>query len=455
MTQLYDQEAEQVLLGSLVHSAELFHEISEFVKPKDFFFEPHQIIFAAISEEIDRQSQIDLLLIISKLKESNQLEKVGNRSFLVKLAELNSPISAVKYAQKIKDYSLRRRFATSLKEIEKTIGDTQIEINQVLFETEKAVSQVADGTSGDTVIHLRDIKAEFAEYIKELQTSEDGVTGLKTHFEKFDEITSGLKPGQLLVLAARPGVGKTTFALNLAQNVALKSKKPLVFFSLEMSRIELLERMICAEAFIDTHEFKKGRFTERQGQKISRALNRIMSSDFYLDDSPSLSTHDMKFRIRQLGNKLKRENKQLGMVFIDYLQLMTDPLGQKQGRQQEVSNISREMKLIAKEMGVPVMALSQMNRSIEQRGKDPRPQLSDLRESGAIEQDADMVLFIHREDVLSQDVEESRKNIAEIILAKHRAGPTGSFELFFKKENNLFIDRTFQDSEQPGPSAMG
>lgn len=446
---LFDSESEQIVIGSILQSPDLFFDISQSLSPNDFYFESHRIIYETIAEEFDKNNTPDVLLIISSLKNKGLLESVGNRAALMAVASLGSPLGANTYAKGVKELSLRRQLLQGVKEVEKNVQDLQAPMESVFSQTEKMISQIADKQTSYNVIHVRELKTEFLAFLQKLKESQGGITGLPTSFKALDQITTGLKGGQLIILAARPGAGKTTLALNIASRVALKSKKTVLIFSLEMTRLELLLRMICAEGYLDSQKIQKGFMGEKEMQKLVSTMQELNQADLYIDDSSDMSSWDFRQRSRRLANQLRAQNKKIDLIVVDYLQLMSERGRGSESRQLEVANISRSLKIIAKELDVPVMALSQMNRSIEQRGKDPRPQLSDLRESGAIEQDADIVMFIHREDMFVRDLPEELKGQAEIIIAKHRAGPTGSVNLMFIKEKNLFMDLELHEDE-PG-----
>jgi len=452
---LYDKEAEQTVLGSILQSPDIFTEASQLLRGDDFYFEPNRIIYQTISDLYDKQNSVDIMLLISTLKDKDLLDKTGNRSAIMEMASLGSPIAALSFANKVKELALRRQLLTQIKEIEQAIQDRQHELNEILSKTEKSISAIADRQTGYNVQHVQEIKNEFLEFIENLEKSKNGITGVSTGFDKLDQLTSGLKGGQLIVLAARPGAGKTTLGLNIAQNIAVKSQKPVLIFSLEMTRLELLLRMVCADAYLDSSKIQKGFISNVEVKKITQSVLRLNESDLYLDDSPDLSAWEFRQRCRRLAGILRSQKKEIGLVVVDYLQLMSDKGRGNESRQLEVANISRSLKIIAKELNTPVIAISQMNRSIEQRGKDPRPQLSDLRESGAIEQDADIVMFIHREDMFNYDLPPELAGQADIIIAKHRAGPTGTVKLAFIKEKNLFMDlevRDDSDSMEPQPN---
>ncbi|MCS6971512.1 MAG: replicative DNA helicase [Leptospiraceae bacterium] len=442
--QLFDEEAEQVVLGSLMQSPALFNDVAQLLRPEDFYYESHRLIYQTIAAEIDRGQEPNPMLIINALKSQNLLERVGNRSAILHMASQGVLVGVPSLAQKIRELSLRRNLLSSFRELEKKTCDTAYSLESVLNDTEAALTHLADRYSNYNVVHIRDVNEDFMKFIQHVRQSHDGITGTASGFRRLDDLTGGFKPGQMIVIAARPGVGKTTLALNIALNVCMNKHKPMavVYFSLEMTRLELLLRLVSARAFLDSQKVQKGRISEKEMGRLVAAAKELYDSEFYIDDSAELTSWEFKQRARRLWRTLQQQGKELGLIVVDYLQLMTDRERAQEGRQNEVAAISRAIKLIAKDLRVPILALSQMNRAIEQRGRDPRPQLSDLRESGAIEQDADMVIFIHREYVVGKDSpeNESKKNVAEIIIGKNRSGPRDSFELAFLSEKSLFTD---------------
>ncbi|MBS0619600.1 MAG: replicative DNA helicase [Spirochaetes bacterium] len=447
--QLFDEEAEQVVLGSILQTPSLFEEVAQVVRPEDFYYEGHRLIYEAIASENDRGESPNAILIINTLKTANQLERAGNRAAIMNIASLGVLVGVHTFAEKIREFALRRRLIMNFREIEKKAGDTSIKLDSVLSDTEGALTHLGDRYSKYNLAHIKETNREFLDFLKHVRESHDGITGTASGFKKLDDLTGGFKPGQMIVIAARPGMGKTTFALNIALNVAMNKTKPqaVAFFSLEMTRLELLLRLLSSRAFLDSQKVQKGRMNDKEMARLGLHAKEIYESEFYIDDSADLTTWEFKQRARRLGRTLKQQNKQLGLIVVDYLQLMTDRDRASDGRQNEVAAISRAIKLIAKDLSVPILALSQMNRSIEQRGKDPRPQLSDLRESGAIEQDADMVLFIHREHQ-GADAPEDKKNIAEIIVGKNRGGPRDNVQLAFLSDKSLFTD--YEAAAPPG-----
>ncbi len=437
--ELFDEEAEQIVIGSLLSSPHLFSEITEVVRPEDFFSEGNRIIFETLSELVDENQVPDTLLLLDALKAKNSLEKAGNYAKITSIASMGSAVSAPIYATRVRDFALRRALIENMREIQRGTIDIAQPLEEILSETEKKIYSITNRYSQTNVQHIRETKAEFAEFLKKVVENRGSIPGTATGFQRFDSVTGGLKGGQMIVLAARPAAGKTTLAMNIAQNIALKLKKPVLIYSLEMSRLELFLRFVASWGYYDSRKLSRGDIGAADIERLKRTATEIISSDIYIDDSADLNTWQFKQRSRRLNNQLRTEGKELGLIVVDYLQLMTDSQRRDQ-RHLEVASVSRALKLIAKDLNVPVIAVSQMNRSIEQRGKDPKPQLSDLRESGAIEQDADMVVFIHREELFNKDLPDTEKNKAEIIIAKHRAGPTDAFKVNFLKDKNLFRD---------------
>jgi replicative DNA helicase len=440
LVQLFDEEAEQVVLGSIMQTPSLFEEVAQILKPEDFYYEGHRIIYETIAAEMDRGEQPNAILIINALKSKNMLERAGNRAGIMKIASLGVLVGVNTFAEKVRELSLRRRLIMSFRELEKKAADAGCKLDTVLSDTEAALTHLAEGYSRYNVRHIRETNKEFLEFLRHVKESRDGITGTPSGFKKLDELTGGFKPGQMIVIAARPGMGKTMFALNIALNVCMNKHHPraVAFFSLEMTRLELLLRLLSARAFLDSQKVQKGRISDKEMARLAHAAKEIYESEFYIDDSADLTTWEFKQRARRLGRTLKQQGKELGLIVVDYLQLMTDRDRAQDGRQNEVAAISRAIKLIAKDLGVPILALSQMNRSIEQRGGNPRPQLSDLRESGAIEQDADLVIFIHRDH--GKDVPEDKKTVTEIIVGKNRGGPRDDVKLSFLSDKSLVTD---------------
>ncbi|PJZ70229.1 replicative DNA helicase [Leptospira perolatii] len=432
---LFELESEKSFLGFLLlKGADNLIDIP--LEAEDFYHDTNRRIYKAIADLVDKRVAVDPVSVLNYLKE-NSLLKDPEKEYeyiysLYRDTVVSHPLHY--YSERIRRLSERRKYSKLLLQaldlIQKEPGENESVFNQI----ERSLTEVSRAVDVKGLLPVAHDKAALSEYIKDIMQSRGQIKGLRTNFTQFDEMTSGLKEYELMVLAARPGNGKTTLAMNIASNVALIHNKPVVIFSLEMSRMELLLKLVCSTAQVESSKLKRSEVTKSDAPKLLDAIVKVTSAPIYIDDSGALTVDDFKGRIRKL---LTTES--LGLIIVDYLQLMSDPKSRDQGRQNEVASISRTLKQIAKEAKCPVIALSQMNRSIEQRSRDQRPQLADLRESGAIEQDADIVTFIYRGERGKDDEEDPRmKGMAEIIVAKNRSGPTGSFSLAFRPELSRF-----------------
>ncbi|MFN3603377.1 MAG: replicative DNA helicase [Leptonema sp. (in: bacteria)] len=449
----YDIEAEIQVLGSIMLRPDLIFQISNILKKNDFFYLPHQIIFESLEfliKESDSVFEIEPIRLIQFLEDHRTLEKVGGAEYIFKISEkVISPTNALHHSVRIHNLATRRKLILKLKELEEKAKEPQKSEGSFLKYVEEELLKITGETITTGILPIEDAKQEFIEYISKLLEAQGGLTGQPTRFFELDKITSGIRGGELILLAARPGMGKSTLALNIAMNIAMYYQKPVIIYSLEMSRMELLIRMLSSDAQINLSDLKKGHIPPNKQETIKDSIARIFSSPIYIDDSGNLDIWDCIARTRKLEIELRRQGKEPALVVIDYLQLISDPESRKFGRQVEVANISRNLKLLAKKSNLPILALSQMNRSVEQR-RDAKPQLSDLRESGALEQDADIVMFIHREMFADPDSPEAIENRgrAEIIIAKHRNGPLGSFKLAYRPEMFRFDNlEYFEPSE--------
>lgn len=435
-----DPEAERQVLGSFILSPDLIYQISTDLHREDFFLESNRIIYDALLTISHEAQPIDALQVINYLKDRRLLDQAGGGKYILQLVEeVMAPGNSPMHAKRIRSMAVRRRLMQSMESLIEEASSPQEDEGSFLRMVEDKILAVTSETGGTGINSVENIKQDFTTYIEKLIEAKGGLTGQPTRFTEFDQLTSGLRGGELIVLAARPGMGKTTFAMNIAANIAIHYKKPILVYSLEMGRHELLLRMVCSEAMINHSDIKRGNIVREKVQPVLYSIDQIFSSPMYIDDTGDLTIWDCITRTRKLSLDLKRKGESLGLVIVDYLQLMNDPQARKMGRQQEVAQISRSLKQLAKTVDAPVLALSQMNRSVEQRkGESARPQLSDLRESGAIEQDADIVMFIHRDFSREEEEGASNRGIAEIIIAKHRNGPQGSFQVAFRPEINRF-----------------
>ena len=429
-------EAEQSLLGSLLIDKDAIIRVADIVTANDFYNGAHQAIFEAMKELYEKREPIDLLSLSNLLKEQGKLTEVGGRSYLTSLANI-VPTSShiVFYAQIVQKKATLRRLISAASQIAELGYKETEEIDQLLDQAEQNLFSVSQKYLKRTFIPITDVLTETFDRIDELHKESGKLRGIPTHFTDLDNILAGLQKSDLIILAARPSVGKTTLALDIARNVATKSKEAVGIFSLEMSKELLVERLLCAEAGVDLWKMRTGRLTD-QGEnddfsKINHAMGVLAEAKIFIDDSANSNVMEIRTKARRLQSE-----HGLGLIVLDYLQLMEGPSG-KENRVQEVSEISRNLKAIARELNVPVLALSQLSRSVESR-ETHIPRLADLRESGSIEQDADVVLFIYREVMYQQDLPPDKAHLSDIIIGKHRNGPTGRIKLFFDEHTVTF-----------------
>jgi replicative DNA helicase len=439
-------EAERSVLGAILLKSEAIFQVIEVgLEARDFYHSAHQKIFEVLQALSQRGEPVDTLTVTNALKDRQWFEVVGGSGALFALVEETFAVSNVAhYAQIIRSKAqLRRMIETCSDIVEESFGPVE-DMEAFMDDAEKRVFSVSDTRSNKTFSSMTELLVGAMTRIEELAQQKLDVTGVSTGFTDFDKLTTGLQPGQIMVLAARPGMGKTSWFLSALQHAAVRDKKVVALFSLEMSKEELCFKMISGLARINARNLKQGRLLDRDWQRLAQAADDLSKSRVSIDDSGSLTVMDVRARCRRL---LAMEKK-LDLVVIDYLQLMRGSKSSKSemNREQEISGISRGLKELSKELGVPIIVLSQLNRSVENR-QDKRPLLSDLRESGAIEQDADMVVFIHREDYYNKETEQ--KGIAEIIIAKNRAGETDTVRLGWIGEFTLFVNLAEESSGMP------
>lgn len=440
-----DLQAEQAVLGSVLIEPDRLEEIRETLIGNEFYAEQHQTIYRCMTELSDTGDPIDLITLTARLDKNNELDAIGNVSYLTKLAgSVPTTAHAIHYASIIKEkYVLRVSMEANMAFLQQAAasGDPSAVVTNLQIAATKLSDLSAPKKEFSSIRNVLMNVYENAEARFANRHQFNGVTGVPTGYDDLDKMTSGFQKSDLIIVAARPSVGKTAFALNIAQSAAKKIKETIAIFSLEMSEAQLVQRMVCAEGNIDATKMRTGFFESSDWEKMTEAVSALAETKIVIDDTPGINVYDIRSKCR----RLKREQG-LGMIVIDYLQLIGGKRGEN--RQQEVSEISRMLKQIARELEVPVVALSQLSRNVEQR-QDKRPMLSDLRESGSIEQDADIVAFLYRDDYYNQDSE--KKNIIEIIIAKQRNGPVGTVELVFLKQFNKFV--SYERSEQPSQSA--
>lgn len=426
-------EAEQSVLGGLMLDNTSWDKVVELLKEEDFYRPGHRLIFQ-VMENLGRRNQpFDVLTLTESLKTIGELENAGGEIYLFELAK-NTPTVAniAAYAEIVRERSVLRQLIEVSGEIaELAFNPEGRETKDILDTAESKVFKIAEQRShGQGPVDISNLLAKAAERIDELYHSEDAITGISTGFADLDEMTSGLQKGDFVIVAGRPSMGKTTLAMNIAEHAAIKSKKAVLVFSMEMPGESLAMRMMSSLGHIDQHKVRTGKLHDEDWPRLNSAVEMLSEATLYIDDTPSMSPAELRARARRIA----RTNKDIGLIVVDYLQLMHVP-GFKEGRVGEITEISRTLKALAKELGVPVLALSQLNRGLEQR-TDKRPQMSDLRESGAIEQDADLIVFIYRDEVYHEDSPD--KGVAEIIIAKQRNGPIGKVKLAFLGQYTRF-----------------
>ena len=436
-------EAEQSVLGSIFLDPETVVNVLEYLESSDFYRKNHQIIFDAILQLNNRNEAIDVVTISNELDTKNQLENAGGMEYLAELA-IAVPTSAnvEYYAKIVEEKSILRNLIRSATEIVRKGYEEGDELAVMLDSAEQNILQVSERRNRSGFIRISDVVSASLQNIESLAQRSDDVTGVPTGYIALDKMTAGLQKEELIILAARPAVGKTAFALNIAQNVATKADQVVAIFSLEMGAESLVNRMLCAEGNIDAGHLRTGQLSEDEWSNLIMAMGTLGQSKIFIDDTPGIRIAE----IRAKSRRLLQEQGKLGLIVIDYLQLIEG--NNRESRQQEVSDISRQLKKLAKELKVPVIALSQLSRGVEQR-QDKRPVLSDIRESGSIEQDADIVAFLYRDDYYEREGgeeserDEQENNVVEVIIEKNRSGARGTVKLLFKKEFNKFSSMSY------------
>ncbi|WP_442597212.1 replicative DNA helicase [Neobacillus sp. D3-1R] len=433
-------EAEQAVLGAIFLEPSALTPATEILIPEDFYRAAHQKIFNAMLNLSDQGKAVDLITVTENLAASKILEDVGGVSYLSELAgSVPTAANIEYYANIVGEKSLLRRLIRTATEIAQDGYTREDEVESLLGEAEKSIMEVAQRKNASAFHNIKDVLVRTYDNIETLHQRTGDVTGIPTGFAELDRMTAGFQRNDLIIVGARPSVGKTAFALNIAQNVATRAGENVAIFSLEMGAEQLVMRMLCAEGNIDAQRLRTGTLTDEDWGKLTMAMGSLSNAGIFIDDTPGVRISDIRAKCR----RLKQEHG-LGMILIDYLQLILGSGRGGENRQQEISEISRSLKGLARELQIPVIALSQLSRGLEQR-QDKRPMMSDIRESGSIEQDADIVAFLYRDDYY--DKESENKNIIEIIIAKQRNGPTGTVSLAFVKEYNKFVnlERRFED----------
>ncbi|HSX28988.1 MAG TPA: replicative DNA helicase [Candidatus Saccharimonadales bacterium] len=426
-------EAEASLLGAILIDADALVKVADTVRADDFFDPRHQRIYEAIVTLYERRSPIDVLTLADQLKGAGFLDMVGGPAYLTELTNFVPTAShAEQYAEIVAQKALRRRLISASKQMTELGYDESKQLRELIEEAEQRLFQVSQQHVKQSIVSLETILADSFDRLDDLHKDKGKIRGVPTGFKDLDNVLAGLQRSDLFILAARPSMGKTAFVLNLAHNVAIQAKEPVLFFSLEMSKEQLVDRLLSMESGVDAWALRTGNLTDQDFERIGQAMGTLSEAKIYIDDTPGISVSDMR-------TKARREAHQhgLGLIIVDYLQLMSggSKFGSSDNRVQEISEISRGLKGVARELNVPLIALSQLSRSVENRTPQI-PQLADLRESGSIEQDADVVAFIYREDYYNPETE--NKNITTILIKKHRNGPTDNVDLYFERDKQRF-----------------
>ncbi|MDW7652418.1 MAG: replicative DNA helicase [Bacillota bacterium] len=424
-------EAEQSVLGSMLIDKDAIISATELLRATDFYRDGHQKIFEAMVLLSERGEPVDLVTLVEELRQKNQLEAIGGMSYLTTLANMVPTAANVGYYARIaREKAVLRTLINAATRIVSRCFEAKDEVDQIMDEAEQAIFEVSQRTNTQGFSSMKDILKGAFDRIDTLWGNKGGVTGVPTGFPDLDNITCGFQNSDLIIIAARPSMGKTTLALNIAQHIAVNEKLPTAIFSLEMSKEQLVQRILCAQANIDAQRLRRGFLSDEDYPRLTKAAGPLSEAPLFIDDTAAISVMEMRAKAR----RLKAEHG-LSAIFVDYLQLMRGS-DRSENRQQEISAISRSLKALAKELEVPVIALSQLSRAVEQREKK-RPILSDLLESGGIEANADIVAFIYREGYYNQNME--NRHDTEIILAKQRNGPVGTINLYFKESHNKFL----------------
>ncbi len=437
-------EAEQNLLGGLLVDETALPRVIELVQPSDFYKEAHGIIYSAILNLFDRNEPRDLVTVHNALLSTGKLEAVGGASYLAELADIMPFAANIEYyARIVRDKSLLRKLIQASAEIAgRCYEDSGGDVDDILADAESSIFEISQQKLKKSFHPIRGVLTSSIKKIESLFERKEMVTGIPSGFDDLDKLTAGFQPSDLIIIAGRPSMGKTAFALNIVQHAAISGGVPVAFFSLEMSREQLALRMLCSEARIDAQRVRTGFLSEEDWPRITAAAGMLAEAKIFIDDTPALPILEMRAKARRL-----QVEQGLGLVVVDYLQLMRGRHNVER-REQEISEISRSLKAMAKELNVPVIALSQLNRKVEDR-PNKRPQMSDLRESGAIEQDADVIMFIYRDEVYNKAEDNPNRGKAEIIVGKQRNGPTGVVHLAFISKLSSFGNLSYEPEPEP------
>lgn len=425
-------DAEMSLIGAVLIDEEVLADVTEHVKARDFYDKRHAIIYDAMMRLYEKNKPVDLLTLTDELKRKKEIDEIGGSAYLTELTNyVPTAAHAESYAEIVAQKAVRRRLIKASGDISELGYNEETSTQELLQQAEAELFSVSDQSLKQDLTSLESILTESFDRLEELHRNKGSLRGIRTGYRDLDNMTAGLQRSDLIILAARPAMGKTTLVTNLAYNVATIAKQPVLMFSLEMSKEQLVDRMLADASGVDSWNIRTGNLSDEDFSKLSEAMGEMAEAPIYIDDTPGLSVLEMRTKARRAAH-----DQPLGLIIVDYLQLMQGSGRSDGNRVQEVSEISRGLKLIARELNVPVIALSQLSRTVESRSPQI-PQLADLRESGSIEQDADIVMFIYREAYYNPDTD--RENITDLIIAKHRNGPTGKLELYFHPERLRFM----------------
>jgi replicative DNA helicase len=434
-------DAEQSVLGAILIDNNALTRALEILDPDDFYKLSHRKIFFAMTELFDKNEPIDLITLTDELKKENELDAVGGISYLSLMVNMVPTAANVKYHSHIvREKALLRGLLRSANEIASKVYEENFDAEDLVDYAERSIFKISDKRVKASFVSLKEVIKDSFEMIEHLYDKKETVTGVPSGFRDLDDLTTGFQKGDLIIVGGRPSMGKTAFALNIAQHVGLELKEPVAIFSLEMAREQLAIRMLCAEAMVNSNSIRKGFIKKEDWHKLTSAASNLTGAPIFIDDTSGITVLELRAKAR----RLKIEHG-LSLIIVDYLQLMRGK-GSFERREQEISDISRSLKGLAKELSVPVIAVSQLNRSVEQR-RPPKPILADLRESGAIEQDADVILFLYRDEIYNR---EAKKGHSEIIIAKQRNGPTGTVDLAFMSTCTRFLNMIDRDTEDVG-----
>jgi replicative DNA helicase len=438
-------EAEQSVLGAILLDNNALYNAFELITPEDFYKDSNKKIFIAMTELLEKNEAIDLITLTDHLRKKDHLDAIGGVQYLTSLTSMIPTSANVRFHSKIvREKSMVRGLLRSVTDIARNVYETDQDAEELIDYAEKTIFDLSERRISPSFSVLKDVIKDSFQMIEHLYDKKETVTGVPSGFKALDEMTTGLQKSDLIIIGGRPSMGKTAFSLNIAQHVGVDLNEPVAVFSLEMSKEQLAFRMLCSEAMVDSNNIRKGFIRKDDWHKLTSAAGKLAQSPIFIDDSSAISVLEMRAKAR----RLKVEHG-LSLIIVDYLQLMRGR-GNAERREQEISEISRSLKGLAKELRVPVIALSQLNRGVETRTGNKKPTLADLRESGAIEQDADVIIFLYRDEVYNKDSNDN-KGKAEIIIAKQRNGPTGSIPLSFLSHCTRFVDytdREYHDMEE-------